>query len=73
MLMHATINGLVLTIGHNQDVLSAGPDAVKIEHVPLQWHALALVGIVVGIALILLSTRGASDADVSLRQSSNDS
>jgi ABC-2 type transport system permease protein/sodium transport system permease protein len=54
MLMHATINGLVLTIGVNQGQLTAiRPEDVKIEHVPLHWHAVALAAFAIGVSLFI--------------------
>jgi ABC-2 type transport system permease protein/sodium transport system permease protein len=54
MLMHATLNGLVLTIGVNQGKLGAiRPDDVNIEHIPLHWHAVALAAIVIGVSLFV--------------------
>jgi sodium transport system permease protein len=60
MLLHAVHNGVVLAIVHYRDALAArGFAANENLHLPLKWHALAVVGIIVGSMLIWFgSSRG---------------
>jgi len=54
MLMHATLNGLVLSIGVNQGQIAAiRPDEVNIEHVPLHWHVVALAALAIAVSLFV--------------------
>jgi len=57
MLLHAVHNGVVLAIVHYRDELAArGWAADENLHLPLTWHALAAVGIIVGALLIWLGS-----------------
>ncbi len=57
MLLHAIHNGTIFVVAHRQGELpTAELIGVDLEHVPLQWHLAALVGLVAGTLLILTAT-----------------
>ena len=59
MVLHAIHNGLVLSILYYSDELvSSGLDVKDEVHLPLTWHVLAAVGIVVGVGLLMAAKRG---------------
>lgn len=65
MLLHALNNGLLLVVSYYQSELQArGWDAWGVEeqkHLPITWHALALIGIVAGVGLLIATTRPTVD------------
>lgn len=61
MLLHAINNSLLLSIGHNQRELLAGGWGVEEQkHLPITWHALAAIGIIVGAGLLIATARAPS-------------
>ena len=62
MLLHAINNSLLLTISHHRDDLVArGIGAEQQAHLPLKWHALALLGVAIGIGLVRMASRNAKN------------
>jgi ABC-2 type transport system permease protein/sodium transport system permease protein len=58
ILLHATHNGLLLTMAHKRDTLSSLEWLPKDQqHLPATWLAAAVVGIMAGAALLMASTR----------------
>jgi sodium transport system permease protein len=58
IVLHATHNGLLLTIArYRDDLASRGWGAQEQSHLPLLWLAGAVVGIVLAIAIIVLTMR----------------
>jgi hypothetical protein len=58
MLMHAVHNGLLLSAGYYRDeLLARGWGLEERTHLPTTWLALAAVGIVLAVALLVASTR----------------
>jgi ABC-2 type transport system permease protein/sodium transport system permease protein len=56
ILLHAIHNIVLLAIIYYRDELQARGWGIEEQtHLPLTWHALAVVGIAVGLALMLLS------------------
>ena len=58
ILLHATHNGLLLMVAYYQDELkSRGWGVEEQSHLPTQWLACATGGIVLGVGLVLFSTK----------------
>jgi ABC-2 type transport system permease protein/sodium transport system permease protein len=58
MVLHATHNGLLLLVAYYQDELkSRGWGVAEQSHLPASWLAYAAGGVLVGVVLVLLSTR----------------
>lgn len=58
VVLHAVNNGLILTVVHYRaELAESGWVAKEGTHLPLTWHAVALLGIVVGGGMILFATR----------------
>jgi ABC-2 type transport system permease protein/sodium transport system permease protein len=71
IVLHALLDGFVLSIIYYRDELVARGWGVQEEsHLPLAWHGAALVGIAVGIALLIATTR-ATSTDASESSSSD--
>jgi ABC-2 type transport system permease protein/sodium transport system permease protein len=63
MILHATHNGLLLTMAHNRDYLaSRGWGTEQQEHLPLTWLVAAGIGVVIAGYLLVASTRRAEYA-----------
>lgn len=59
MVLHALHNGVVLSVLYYRDeLLARGIGVQEQAHMPISWHAAALLGIAVGAALIVTATRG---------------
>jgi sodium transport system permease protein len=57
MLLHSLNNCLLLTVSYYHDELQArGWGVEEQRHLPLTWHALALVGIIAGVGLLIATT-----------------
>jgi ABC-2 type transport system permease protein/sodium transport system permease protein len=57
IVMHAVINGFLLTVIYYKDELAErGWGLEEAAHLPLAWHALAVVGIGVGVGLLMAGT-----------------
>src|SRR6185369_10695263 len=62
MLLHTLNNGLLLAVSYHQDKLQAGGWGVEeLRHLPITWHGLALVVIILGVGLLIATTRPAID------------
>ncbi len=58
MLLHAIHNGLLLTVSYYRDALIAhGWGVAEETHLPITWHAVALVGIAIGVGVLMATTR----------------
>ncbi len=58
MLLHAMHNGLLLTVSCYRDELIAHGWGIEDElHLPISWQVAGIVGIGVGLALLILTTR----------------
>jgi ABC-2 type transport system permease protein/sodium transport system permease protein len=58
ILLHALNNGLLLVVSYYGDELQGrGWDIAEQVHLPLTWHGLALVGIIVGVTLLVTTTQ----------------
>ncbi len=58
MVLHALHNALLLSIIYYRDELVArGWGIEEQKHLPITWHVIALIGIVVGTALLVATTR----------------
>jgi sodium transport system permease protein len=58
IVLHALHNGFLLTLSVYRDQLMAnGWDVEEESHLPLTWHAAAIVGVVIGVALLMATTR----------------
>jgi hypothetical protein len=56
-------NGLLLSIIYYRDALQARGWAIEEQrHLPIAWHALAVVGILLGGGLLIVATRAPSAA-----------
>jgi hypothetical protein len=63
IVLHAFNNALLLTAGYYQDELkSRGWGVEEQMHLPITWHALALLGVAIGVALLIATTRVESAA-----------
>jgi hypothetical protein len=61
MLLHAVNNGLLLAVSHYREELQGrGWGIEEQRHLPITWHGLALVGIIVGVALLVATTHAPS-------------
>jgi ABC-2 type transport system permease protein/sodium transport system permease protein len=61
MLLHATHNGLLLTVSCYRDELVASGWGIEDEsHLPISWQIAGLIGIGAGLALLILTTPGTS-------------
>ena len=58
MVLHAIHNGLVLAIVYYQDELASRQWGIEEEsHLPMKWHALAVIGIVIGVGMFIAARR----------------
>jgi ABC-2 type transport system permease protein/sodium transport system permease protein len=58
ILLHALHNSLLLSIIYHQDELTArGWGIEEQQHLPIMWHAAALVAIVISATLLVITTR----------------
>jgi ABC-2 type transport system permease protein/sodium transport system permease protein len=58
MLLHALNNSLLLTVSYYREELqSNGWDIKEQWHLPISWHAIALLGIALGAGLLIATTR----------------
>ena len=58
MLLHALHNSLLLSVSYYRDALiERGWGVDEQEHLPFTWHAVAMVGVIVAVALLVASTR----------------
>jgi ABC-2 type transport system permease protein/sodium transport system permease protein len=61
MLLHALNNSLLLTVSYYREELQSHGWGVEEQwHLPISWHALALVGIIVGVTLLVATTQASS-------------
>ena len=59
IVMHAVLDAFVFTIIYYRDELLARGWGVQEEsHLPLTWHGVAAVGIVVGVGMLMVTSRG---------------
>jgi ABC-2 type transport system permease protein/sodium transport system permease protein len=58
MLLHALHNGLLLSIIYFRDVLAErGWGVEEQENLPITWHAVAALGILLAVGLLIATTR----------------
>lgn len=58
IVLHAAHNCLLLTMSYHREVLvGSSVDIESVSHLPLSWHAAAFVGVAMGAALLLWTTR----------------
>ncbi len=58
MVLHTLHNGLLLSVAyHREKLLASGWGVAEQEHLPIGWLAAAAIGIVVGAALLVATTR----------------
>jgi ABC-2 type transport system permease protein/sodium transport system permease protein len=63
MLLHSLNNCLLLSVSYYHDELQArGWGIEEQRHLPITWHAMALVGIIVGIGVLVATTQPARDS-----------
>jgi len=71
IVMHAVLDAFVFTIiYYRDDLLARGWGVQEESHLPLTWHAVAAVGIVVGVGMLMLATRARAQGVI--ENSSND-
>ncbi len=57
ILLHALYNGLLLSVSYYRDELLARGWGIEEEtHLPFMWHGVAIVGILVGVGLLVVTT-----------------
>jgi sodium transport system permease protein len=62
MLLHALNNSLLLTVSYYREELQSRGWGIKEQwHLPITWHALAILGIALGTGLLITTTRRAID------------
>jgi ABC-2 type transport system permease protein/sodium transport system permease protein len=62
MLLHALNNSLLLTIAYyGNELQTRGWGVEEKKHLPITWHALAVIGIIIGVGLLISTTRAPSD------------
>lgn len=68
IVMHAALNGFLLTVSYYQKELAArGWGLEEAAHLPLAWHALAGVGILVGVGVLMVGTKRDENLGISPR------
>jgi ABC-2 type transport system permease protein/sodium transport system permease protein len=64
IVLHAMNNGLLLTVSHYREQLQARGWGVEEQtHLPITWHAIAIVGIILGVGLIVATSRPFKTSD----------
>ena len=72
MVLHALHNGVVLSVLYYRDeLLARGIGVQEQAHMPITWHAAAVLGIVVGAALIVMAKRRQEAPTISESSSSD--
>jgi ABC-2 type transport system permease protein/sodium transport system permease protein len=61
IVLHTVHNGLLMSIAYwREELIATGWGAQEQTHVPPQWLALSLLGILLGTALVLVGTRSSN-------------
>jgi membrane protease YdiL (CAAX protease family) len=69
MMVHAVHNSLLLTAGYyREELIASGWDLEERVHLPAMWLALAAIGIVLAVALLVASTRRSAIVESSSKQ-----
>ncbi len=61
--LHATYNGVLMTIAHYSDQIRARWDVAEQAHLPPMWLAISAIGIILATAMIVASTGRGRSAD----------
>jgi ABC-2 type transport system permease protein/sodium transport system permease protein len=65
IVLHALNNSLLLTVSYyREDLQARGWGIEEQRHLPITWHAMALVGIIVGVGLLVATTRTPSQTAI---------
>lgn len=58
MLLHVIHNCLLLTMSfYRESLVGSGFDLTNESHLPITWHVVAAMGVAVGLAMLIISTR----------------
>jgi len=63
MFLHALNNGLLVSVSYYRDELMAhGWGIEEQRHLPITWHVMALIAILIGVSFLIGATRAVNES-----------